>query len=54
MTTEAILSEIRTASSVTQLREATAKAIESLTIEAQLIIRVDTLESKVVVLEAKP
>ena len=54
MTIEALLSEIRTASSVTQLREATAKAVEALTAEAQLIIRVKDLESKVEVLEAKP
>lgn len=54
MTTEAILAEIRTASSVTELREATARAIEALTEEKQLTIRLAELESKVVVLEAKP
>lgn len=54
MTIEALLSEIRTANSVAKLREATAKAIEALTEEAQLIIRVTDLESKVEVLEAKP
>lgn len=54
MTIEALLSEIRTATSVTQLREATAKAVEALTDEKQLTIRVEDLESKVEVLEAKP
>ena len=54
MTIEAILSEIRTATSVTLLREATAKAIEALTKEAQLSIRVDNLESKVDKWEGKP
>ncbi len=53
MTIEAILAGIRTATSVTQLREATAKAIEALTTEAQLSIRVDDLESKVDKLEGK-
>ncbi len=54
MTTEAILAEIRTANSVTQLREAVVKAFEALSVEKQLIIRVDDLESKVGKLEAKP
>jgi len=53
MTIEALLAEIRTASSVTQLREAVAKAVEALTEEKQLIIRIDTLESKVEKLEEK-
>lgn len=47
MTIDAILAEIRSASSVTELRDATAKAVSALTTEKQLSIRLDELESKI-------
>lgn len=52
MTIESILVEIRTASSVTELREAVVKAIEAITTEKQLSIRLDELESKIAAMEA--
>ena len=54
MTTSLDLTKIRAASSVVELREATAKAIESLSIEAQLESRITAVELKVKDLEVKP
>lgn len=51
MTTEDIL-KVKNAASVSELRQATAEAIESLSQEKQLIERVEILEAKVKDLEA--
>ena len=53
-TIENILVEIRAARDIGDLKAATAKAIEALTTEKQLDIRVKDLESKVTALEAAP
>lgn len=52
LTIEAILAEIKAASSVTELREAVASAINALSEEKQLSIRLSELESKVKDMEA--
>ena len=46
MTTSLILTKVRAATSLVELREATAKAIESLSIEAQLETRIKAVELK--------
>ena len=46
MTTSHDLTKIRAATSVVELREATAKAIESLSKEAQLETRITAVELK--------
>ena len=46
MTTSATLAKIRASASVTELRTATAEAIDALSIEAQLIDRVTAIELK--------
>ena len=52
MTTSLDLTKIRAASSVVELREATAKAIESLSKEAQLTDRITAVELKLKGMEA--
>jgi len=52
MTTRSALSKIRASASVTELRSATAEAIEALSVEAQLIDRVAAIERKLKETEA--